>query len=226
MLENEDFLKILEHAFGTSQETVRTLQERNNSELSKVESLNVDLAMRQETSLKQFEGCAEKTKHLRVEIEEKQRMVDALASNNEQLKSICEDQTIFNSKLQEELQASIKHNKEILAASEMTQNQSNEEISGARRVIGFCEKYLGLQILLLKEKIIQFRFKNMIPEKPDTVAYINLTLSDQNDYNILETYPALTELKKMEDVLNQTNNLSGFIQCSRRLLKNEWLKSI
>lgn len=226
MLENEDFLKILEHSFATSQETAHTLQERNNSEFDKVESLHADLTTRQETSLKQFDECAKKKKHLSVEIKEKQQMIDALTSDNEELKNLCNDQTLFNSKLRDEIYAAINHQKEVLATTEINHKQSTEEISRAQKVIDFCSKYLGLEIVVLKEKRLQFLFKNIIQEKSDAVAYINLSLNDQNNYSILETNPPLSELKKLEDTLNRTNNLSGFIHCTRRLLKNEWLKSI
>lgn len=226
MLENEDFLKILEHAFAIAQETVHTIQDKNNSGLSKAESLNADLAIQQETSLKQFDECAKRTKLLNVEIEEKQQMIDALISDKEQLKNSCEVQASLNSELQDELKTDIDHQKDRLAKSEIARNQSIEEISGAQKIIDVCDKYFGLQILALKEKRMQFLFKNIIPEKPDTVAFINISLNDHKDYRIVETYPALPELKKLEEALNRTSNFSGFIQCSRKLLKNELLKSI
>lgn len=84
--------------------------------------------------------------------------------------------------------------------------------------IKLFKEHLGLEIRTLKGNRMQFVFKNLDPSSPDSIGSIIIRLEDRI-YSVTESMPPLDNLSELEKTLNATNNLAGFVQSSRAMLK-------
>lgn len=117
-------------------------------------------------------------------------------------------QTILNQQIKEKSDLCQANDKKLKEVELKTFNITNH--------VSMYKEHLGLEIRPLKNNRIQFVFNNFHNDSAD-IVYVIVRLSSRV-YTILETEPELDDVKKLEETLNQTNNLAGFIQKIRKML--------
>lgn len=101
----------------------------------------------------------------------------------------------------------------------LVENLDNQVVQDDIEIVKY-EKYLGLNIEVLHEKKIRFKFHNLDPNNIDKQFWIDLNIGDE--FTISDTFPALSEseLKAVIDELNREQKFGKFLKQIRSLLKN------
>jgi len=159
---------------------------------------------------------------------------DITAKNNQlEYEKICETKNVFSRKvkdtsaivdsLKDKNQQATKQAQETERKLELlkTQLRSKEQISETNREIvnGDLQKIqevLGLQIVRTTRGGIILSLTNIEKQNPSRKFSCHLGLSKKK-YVAIDSDPKLPQLDKLVDTLNQTNDLSGFVQKIRNV---------
>ncbi|XP_039249813.2 uncharacterized protein LOC120327559 [Styela clava] len=144
------------------------------------------------------------------------KQLNSLSENSNTSKEKCEALRLENKKLTEEIEEKRQEFQKVKEQLEDQRKQIEEKNVVINARTELYKRLLGLEIRVLKNNRMQFVFK--CSGKAD--CYIIISLNDRV-YGVLESYPLLENLKSMEDDLNKTNNLAGFIQYSRMILQKQ-----
>lgn len=98
-----------------------------------------------------------------------------------------------------------------------TQNQSREEenIRLARNELADFQKYLGLEISPLPNNQTRFTFLQIDARKPDLPCSFVVDVS-QEKYRVLSCTPAIPDMTKLVDDLNQHRDFYRFLKLCRQ----------
>ena len=148
-------------------------------------------------------------------IQEKIKLVQsdfkALETNNEHLMEKLDNLKSLITQQEDDL--------EILLKTNHAKSQERIKSKHVQNSFTSYQKYFGLEIRPLKNQRIQLIFHNSLSD-PTDFTFVIIQLIDKV-YYILESEPKLDNLKELEDQLNHTNDLAGFVQLIRMLLTKE-----
>ena len=161
----------------------------------------------------------------------KEKTAQQIAEENE-IKSLQKSKETMDFEI-EKLNAKLKSlekifKEKIVTEEDLVKNlkpkqQIDEEAAQNVETAALFKKHFGLEIRPLKNRRIQFIFHNVF-EDPSDLVFVILQLVNKV-YHLMESEPKLNNLKELEDQLNKTNNLGGFIQLCRKRLIEEALRS-
>ena len=139
-------------------------------------------------------------------------IIDNIKSSNECIMGKLENLKSMAIEQQNEIQMLLKRN-------ETNVQKIKDSVKHTQKSFDLYRKYYGLEIRPLKNQRIQFVFHNALSDSTD-IIFVIVQLIDRI-YCIQESEPTLNNLKQLEDLLNHTNDLAGFIQLVRKLLVEE-----
>ncbi|XP_076803552.1 uncharacterized protein LOC143447369 [Clavelina lepadiformis] len=129
-------------------------------------------------------------------------------------------------KLKELLDQESREQDDLVKLNESKLRKTEAKIKLLKESMDLTLTCLGLEVRPLKDNRIQFVFRNISEVNCDLTVFVIIQLVDRV-YKVLESEPniAADQLKKIEDTLNETNNLSKFVYHMRSILRDEALKT-
>ncbi|XP_078488700.1 kinetochore protein Spc25-like [Ciona intestinalis] len=121
--------------------------------------------------------------------------------------------------LREQLEENSKKKQEIVEKNENERQKIKEQSELEIQGLEFYQMYMGLEVHTLRNNRVQFLFYNVFPD--DSAPLFVIVRMDGKTYHITDSEPPLENLQQLEDRLNETNNLAGFIQHAREKLKEK-----
>lgn len=214
MSQEDGFGELLQYQLKTLQE--KTIHNDWKKYLQKSLDMQESEYNSNNTNVIDIERELQELKQLKQQISESQKNANTLSEASHDLKSKCDLLRLENARLSEE----IKKKTDEFDKEKVQLDAQKKQISEKSIIINasseLYEKILGLELRVLNGNRMQFIFKSA--DKPD--CFVIISLNDKL-YGITESYPELDNVKSIENALNKTNNLAGFVQYCRSALRKK-----
>ncbi|CAL4085816.1 unnamed protein product, partial [Meganyctiphanes norvegica] len=114
-----------------------------------------------------------------------------------------------------------KHLNEKEQISGEAEKKKQEKVKNAEKALALYTTNLGLRIEVPKtqQQSLILIFTQINKSNPNEEFILELRLLENENYHLLNSVPQLSNLQKLEDRLNQTNNWKGFIVHVRKIFK-------
>jgi len=157
--------------------------------------------------------------------------INVLKNESDELQTVKNDAEQLHQLLKEQinqgrslLEQQKKEKEQALGIIEAKRKKVHKDCADLESTADIARKYLGLEIRTLQNNRVQLFFHDVFPDNSNVTLFVVIRLVNKV-YEVLQSDPALDNLKQLEMMLNSTNNFSGFVQLVRELLRIKYLEN-